>query len=97
MHALGFVILQDNHLDEWYSVKDCNWRWGVGKVFSAVYFKGDGSLTEFVNYDVLDKYDSNVFYIYAMDCDQKFRVWTMPKILFEVVATNGGSHFSHED
>ena len=48
-------------------------------------------------YDVLDKYDSNVYYIYAMDCDFKFRNRTLPKIWFEVTATNGGSHFSHED
>ena len=42
-------------------------------------------------------YDSNVFYIYALDCNKQFSKKELPKIWFEVEALNGGSHFSHED
>lgn len=46
---------------------------------------------------VLDNYDSNVFYVYALDCSKQFVNKEYPKIWIEVLAYNGGSHFSHED
>lgn len=62
-----------------------------------VSFTNDGFWSEWDETEVLDKWDSNVFYVYATDCGDWHKVRKAPRIWFELEIMNGESHFSHED
>ena len=63
-----------------------------------VFFDNQGFWGDWTEERVLDKWDSNVWYVYAMDCGNwHWNDRLKPAFWVELEAFNGGSHFSHED
>ncbi len=70
----------------------------MAKTIRYVHMSKDGYWSEWDEYTTKDKWDSNVFHIYATDCDEELsKIANSPKIVIELEAFNGDSHFSHED
>lgn len=69
----------------------------IAKQNRRAWFPKDGTFSDFDIANQKDMYDSNVFYVYAMDCNDNFKERQAPRVWYDLKVTSDDSHFSHED